>query len=184
MHPTCLISKGESLMSLLNQILLSIIASIVTGILAYIGFLRKSKIELKKEFETRFNNRKWDTYLRLSKMLFLSHTVEMKRFLVSDGLIDEDISNIESELHDERTKIQYEIMLVGSKKVVEAYVNYFDCAITSQFTKEEYYEKIIDLINLLREDLGLENSNLKYSTFDGIFYVSDSKKKKLYEARK
>jgi len=171
-------------MSLLNQILLSVIASIVTGILAYIGFLRKSKIELKKEFETRFNNRKWDTYLRLSKMLSLSYSLEMKRSLVDDDILDEDLSGLESEVDDERTKIQYEIMLVGSKKVVEAYINYYEAFISSQFTKKPYFEKIIDLINLLRGDLGLENANLDYGTFDGFAYVSEAKKKEWEEARK
>lgn len=160
-------------MTLIDQIVVSIIASSVTAGLAYLGFWRKAKVELQKEFQNKFNDRKWELYLKNIKYINLLRDVTYLTFPKLENKDHDKYVALSTEMKDLESQIEFEIMLVGSKQVVESYMKWKKSLIDGVYDNSDTFELMIESINSMREDLGLEKALLSNKSFDSYFYVSE-----------
>jgi hypothetical protein len=178
-------------MTVLDQIIVSVITALITALLAYFGFWRQAKVELRKEYESRFNEKKWEAYLSYINLvpmlrelnvlsykhnLYLQHKGNNRSLTIEEDQRSENLSDTFSKLSD---KVQNEILLIGSPEVVKAFfewnrlINYAE----EEANSETAVNVQVKLINLMRDDLGLSKSHLDIESLDGSYFISD----KLYE---
>jgi hypothetical protein len=180
------IRRGNQKMSLLDQIIVSVVASIATAALAYLGFWRKAKIELRKEFENKFNDRKWEAYIKNIELIILYMKED---FIISTNpqstaiSEDKEYQRITTEIGKIENQVEWEIILVGSKGVIESYIRWKRLLIEGSYGDSDTFERMIDCINSMREDLGLEKSDINYQVFD-IYAYRSKESLKMYESQK
>jgi hypothetical protein len=85
--------------------------------------------------------------------------------------INEEISRLEN-------KLELDILLVGSKEVVEAYIKWRRLLIGGVYSNSDAFEQMITCINVMRKDLGLEEAELSLQIFDEYAYISEQTYKK------
>ena len=167
-------------MTFLEQILLTIITAFVSSSLVYFGYGRKSKADLEKDYESRFNEKKWEVYIKFVNQLQERMNICMY-YLLSDGNsfpvekkkeYQDKFISLSDDFNDVMRGIQSEMLLISSKDVVEKYFVWkekFHSTIRS-YSEDEYAKFLIDLLNAMREDLGKGKSKLDYKAFDGFLY--------------
>ena len=136
--------------NLLINILTAAVTSIFTAAFAYWGFWRQAKAELEKEYQKRFNEKKWNTYteftISLRKMLEKAQARESESLSFS---IDESLMNLATEL-----------LLVGSDDVVKAFRNWRTLSTINGPTDVSTLNTLFSLINEMRKDPGIKTSDL------------------------
>jgi hypothetical protein len=167
-------------MSVLDQILISVISASATAILAYFGFWRQAKAQLMKEYLSRFNEKKWDIYIRYIKLVStireLQRLVESERgreekhtaFSEADAL---KLESLTKDYDENFYRLENEILLIGSTNVVETFFKWRAEIIADKGAADEKMVAIqIRLLNYMREDLGTGKSNLNVSALDGSYF--------------
>jgi len=120
---------------MLNTILVSIITALITALatatITYIGYWRQVAADLKKEYGSRLNERKWKAYMDFILMQ----------------------SRLTSVLAPEGAEIKAALLLVASDEVVRAYNGYV--TLSFQVDKREERAKTVgEMIAEMRKDLG------------------------------
>ncbi len=82
-----------------ETIIISIISSLATATLTYLGYWRQVQADLKKEYASRFNEQKWKAY---------------KDFMVMQ-------SRMVNSMKPESAEIKVALLLVASDDVIKAY---------------------------------------------------------------
>ncbi len=153
-------------MTLFEQILLSIITALITAGFAYLGFWRQAKAELKKEFQNKFNNRKWDAYQEFIDQISLMRLMSSKFYGVLKENQKEEYFKLDDQLYRNLDQVESEILLVGSNIVVSAYIKWRREFLGTTYDNAETFKAMIELLNSMRVDLGLEKSDINYQLFD------------------
>lgn len=159
-------------MSLIEQILLTMITTIATAIFAYFGFWRKAKAELQKEYESRFNEKKWTVYSKFVEMLA---TMDEIGSMVNSNLfrkIDDKAKfrELTHESDQKHMEIFNSILLIGSEDVVKKYLSWAKVGYNNPYYDEESVVLLVELINAMREDLGRKKSDIDYHVFKDHYY--------------
>ena len=134
----------------------SIILAFATAFFSSRFYSQQARADLKKEFESRFNERKWTTYTGFADT-------------VRDVLEASKKGNVQKKLPDFAKKLMSftsSLWLVGSDEVVKAYIDwqmYYRQFDDAESAREQPFEGLLNLTNILiemRKDLGYENSNI------------------------
>jgi hypothetical protein len=172
-------------MSLIDQILIAFFTALATAALAYIGFWRQAKAELQKEYQSRFNEKKWESYSSFVRivptLIEINRIIEIKSYGPLSLEDQKRLDEFPLIYKDSIEKIESEILLVGSKKVVKLFLEWE--GITEMFNAKDEYtiEIFIPLLNSMREDLGLEKSDFTLDELDGKYFISKKKWNSYYE---
>jgi hypothetical protein len=128
--------------------LFSILVAIITAYASSTFYVRNVKADLRKEYESRFNERKWETYTEFAGMVSRvledtknKKTVETKRYTA------------------ELFRFTGSLWIVGSDKVIEAFIDWKQH--TSKVSAGEIEDKnfasllkLAQIIIEMRRDLG------------------------------
>lgn len=166
-------------MTLLDQILISIITASITAGLAYFGFWRQAKAELYKEYETKFNSKKWEVYLKFIELLPLERNIAALNSRNPKYRTDDDnkeIRELENQYHETIANIENEILLIGSRDVINAFITLQRIKLELASPNEKIVvEHLFNVINAMRIDLGKDKSNINYTDFGNYFvYIKNA----------
>ena len=123
----------------------SVIVPIIVSVISNQGLLRKTKIEIKNQFEKKYNEKRWETYsgfLILINSMFESPNAS--------------IHLIETNLQ----KIGAELLLVGSQDTIEAYSKWRIVSWVNGAQDMESIRLLNIFINSMRADLSSDTSEL------------------------
>lgn len=164
-------------MTFLEQFLLTIVTALVTAIVTYFGFWRQAKADLEKEYKFRFNEKKWEVYysfigllptiIELNKLIQISTRAELNEARLKRAFELTDIYN------ETIPKIRNQILLIGSLEVVKYFLEWTSQTSIIHAEQEFAVEKLVKVINTMREDLGERKSNINYKDLEGIYFFSD-----------
>lgn len=103
---------SSELMTVLISALFSILVAAFTSWVGSAFYVRQARIDLQKEYESRFNNRKWETYMAFAALIagVLDSTKKNKL----------DANKVASEMMNFAGKL----WVVGSDNVIDAYIAY------------------------------------------------------------
>jgi len=119
---------------MLEDILVSFIAALVTAALTYLVYWRKVEADLRKEYKARFNEQKWKAYLD---------------FIVMQ-------SRLESQMSHQSTEIRAALVLVASDEVIKAYNDYVSVPLRER-SGETFHKRVGVMIGEMRRDLGYDS---------------------------
>ena len=95
--------------TILKDIILPILVAIIASVLVVRRSVFQARIDLQRDYDNRFNTRRWETYLSM---------VEIIREIFSKGQLHGDDSvNLKNKIELLKTQI----LLIGSHKVVAAF---------------------------------------------------------------
>jgi hypothetical protein len=163
-------------MTTLEQILISIFTALATATFAYFGFWRQAQAELRKEYETRFNEKKWGTYFSFTSLVSKLHQRNLLSYSY-DTDAKEKQARLDTVIKVEFEKIEPEIWLIGSPKVIQGFIKWKMVSMDDIFLDDEVRIKcLFDLIIAMRSDLGKEKADIDYQVFEGYSYVGKKDK--------
>jgi hypothetical protein len=163
----------EGRMNLLDQILISIITAGITAILAYFGFWRQAKAELMKEYQSRFNERKWNTYFKIIQSISIINeikvlTLEEKFFKTTINAPDpQKIEELKIKNGELGSQLWDEVLLTGSQDVIMAYMDWEIEQAGKSSVDDNVLDRQLKLLNCMRVDLGMEKSTLNVDKIYG-----------------
>ena len=142
-------------MEVLPALLVSILGAFATSYFAFRFYAPRVKADLQKEFESRFNERKWETYIDFVDIMY--EALES----VKAGRIDRDMKKIVRKLNAFVTRL----LIVGSDEVVEAlseWMRYSRGAGEEELSSTpEGLVKLMAIVIKMRKDLGYESSKVR-----------------------
>lgn len=144
--------------------------TIVTGVLLSLAtayftskfYVRRVRADLQKEFESRFNQRKWEAYREFGKLL-RDITLSSK-----EGKTAKEQHKFIRRFYD----FLPEVWLVASDRVTRAFLSWRSTSIQSQVTGSASPESLLNLFQILiemRKDLGYEKTKLAPEELLGTF---------------
>ena len=114
------------------------LTALITAAFTFLGYWRKAKAELQKEYESRFNEKKWEVYQDF--VLYLANIAQDDYSIDSVDLI----------------KAINELILVGSDEVINAFNDFVSNSKMESKNKIKS-KKMIAVINEMRKDLGYKS---------------------------
>jgi hypothetical protein len=113
-------------------ILISVITTLFTAALTYVGYWRHVEAELKKEYASRFNNEKWIAY---------------KNFMIMR-------SRMVNSMKAESAEVKVTLLLVASDEVINAYND----SVSAMMAGDDEKKSVSDarLLAAMRKDLGYD----------------------------
>lgn len=142
-------------MTLIGQLITSIVAALLTALLAYIGFWRQAKADLEKEYQKKFNEKKWDIYTKFIKSI----QELLEQNLSSPGGPGIGISNrIINKIDNDLMAIATQMLLIASDDVIKEFSSWRSISTINGFTQKDSLTTLFDLIVKMRKDLG-NNTN-------------------------
>ena len=139
------------------SLLISLATALATAFIAYFFYWRQIKADLQKEYESRFNTKKWETYLGMNDIIQGIYYREQT---------DEAVSVT---LEDKIRLLRTQILLIGSKHVIDAYGSWQAQRARYEDYHENTFEKLHALIMEMRKDLGLHDSQFELEVMRGLF---------------
>jgi hypothetical protein len=137
----------QGAIDMLETILVSIVTAIITALataaLTYIGYWRKVEAELRKEYRSRLNERKWGLYAEFAQGV---------RQLLFKG---SDYRCALEEFKRGQTKICDKLWIVASDEVIKAYQR-----IGTQTSFAGTFSAMMEVLNEMREDLGYDSTKV------------------------
>ena len=131
---------------LLFTILVSFLTALLTATFTFIGYWRKAKAELQREYKSRFNEKKWEVYQDFA--LYLARVAQDNYVIDPDDLL----------------KASNELILVGSDEVIDAFNNFVSNS-RAEGQNEIISRKMTAVLNEMRKDLGYKSkSDLEHLT--------------------
>jgi hypothetical protein len=133
--------------SIITAFLTAMVVAPITALITFWGYWRKAEAELQKEYESRFNEKKWEVYRIFAN--FLGVAVCGSKVGYRSPLVD----SFEAEM------LISDLILVGSDKVIEAANQFWSCLQVSgdkptSEIENETRERMMALVSEMREDLG------------------------------
>lgn len=141
----------------MNDLLSSLIIALVTAFLTSFFYWRQAKADLQKEYESRFNTKKWETYLGMNEII--------------QGIYDREqtVEGNAVNLEDKISLLRTQILLIGSKEVIAAFGAWQAQRVRYEDYHENTFEKLHALVMEMRKDLGLQNSRFELEEMRGFF---------------
>ena len=136
------------------SILVSVTSAIITSLLAARRYKLQIQADLQKEYESRFNERKWEIYIGFSDIIRkLMESTKAKN-------LDKNMPKIISGLYEFTGKL----WIVGSDDVVRSYNNWRALSQKAENAgSEEKMKMMVDMMQIvieMRKDLGYSNSKI------------------------
>lgn len=151
---------------MLKLVVPALIAFISSVFVARYSIAVTLKNELKKETESRFNERKWEVYTRFSDLI-------REVLLSTKAKNDKDRLKKQADLGLELINITSELWLVASNKVLDAFVQYKQ--ITTRQSKDiqdplAVMEIVLNIIIEMRRDLGYDRTDISTELIMGTIF--------------
>ncbi|HEY5533834.1 MAG TPA: hypothetical protein VIL99_02680 [Ignavibacteria bacterium] len=137
--------------------LLSIFGSVILSVLGSFLYLRQAKIDLKKEYEKRFNEKRWNTY-----NIFTENVIKVIK------LLSEEHDNSINDLNLGFQKFVAEFLLVGSDAVVTSYKEWRVLSHVNGPRERETMEALFNVVIEMRKDLGNQYTKVKLQDLLGM----------------
>ncbi len=169
-------------MTPLEQILLALLTVIISGFVSFFIVGRQLKADLKKHYETKFNEKKWEVY---TKLLAIQELVPNYHgwWELNDKFPDKDTHDkyqkISQEMDKKLASFRNDIFLIGSREVVVNFAEWTRTLPVNDDTRESYFRTLVDLINSIRKDLGQSESKINFDDLDGKYFWSEKKVEKM-----
>lgn len=160
---------SDAVTAALISSLIGILAAIVTAFVSSTFYFRQAKADLQKEYESRFNERKWETYTRFSGL------VNSVFAAAKSGKLDKDMPKFTRELLD----IAGQLWIVGSDRVINAYLEWQEHnrgVLKGELENRglEGLLKLAKIVTEMRTDLGYQADKVSPLDLLGI-YIHDIK---------
>ena len=147
---------------ILRDIILPILIALVTSVLAIRRYRSQARIDLQKEFDSRFNEKKWEVYLDYIELIRGMFYREQNLEANSIKLSDEEIMPLASQ-----------ILLIGSDDVVKAFQHWQKLRKTKGLDHKATVEVLFAVIMEMRKDLGYRLSQLEFEEMLGVIAPDD-----------
>lgn len=139
---------------LLAALFISILAAFATSYFAYRFYGPKVRADLQKEFESRFNERKWEAYTKFSGIMYQ----------IFEGSKTGRLDRQMPKYHRQLREFLSHLWLVGSDEVVEAFNEWLRYGRREgqeeDSTTGEGLVKLISIMIEMRKDLGYKSSQI------------------------
>ena len=146
----------DTINGLAAEIVIAFITALATGVFASMEVWRRKKADLEREFQKRFNEKKWEVYTEFAKLLQAP-----------------SLSTFEMDHRQEaETAIASQIVLIGSDEVVRAFRDWRESAAVHGKAQRVTSEKLFVLVANMRRDLGIKYSNLEVDDLLGVLNPS------------
>lgn len=124
-------------------------------------YARQARADLEKEFESRFNERKWTAYQQFGTLL--KDVLSSAKF----GRTEKDKSRFLRSFYE----FLPQVWLVASDDVVRAFLDWrrSAAAATERDVSHEAIVELFDILVAMRRDLGYKETDLKPSELLGTF---------------
>ena len=131
------------------SLVISLATALATAFIAYFFYWRQIKADLQKEYESRFNTKKWETYLGMNEII--------------QGIYDREqtVEGDSDNLEDKISLLRTQIFLIGSREVIAAFSVWNAQRKRYEASHDNTYEKLHVLIMEMRKDLGLQDSRFE-----------------------
>lgn len=130
--------------------LFSILAGIIAAFVSSTFYAQRTKTDLQKEYDTKFNDRKWEAYTHFAQI------VSDILLAVKQGKSDE-LEKFVAQLYE----FTRQLWIVGSKDVVEAFIEWRRYGQSEDRDSKEYLIQLGNIIIAMRKDLGYSTDNIK-----------------------
>lgn len=140
----------------MNDIWVTIITAfataLVTAAFTFLGYWRKAKADLEKEYASRFNERKWEVYTGFADILH--HVFQSAK----TGRTNRDLPKHTRKLEE----FTSQLWIVGSDEVVEAFNEWLrECRrAEEEIDSTESLIKVSKVLIEMRKDLGYKSSRI------------------------
>ncbi len=138
------------LSTVLVSILLSVVTALATAFFTSRFYVYRVKADLQKEYESRFNERKWEVYtkfvefLRLAVQPFSSESEELENSRKADEFVSS-------------------LWLIGSDEVIKAFNEWHKAAslnLEQRRPPDKLWTKMVRVLIEMRKDLGSTSSKI------------------------
>jgi|GEM_PF-2494031 len=143
----------DGISALLISSLLSIILALATAFFTSRFYAHQMRAELQKEYESRFNERKWEVYTGFADIV---------RQVIRSGK-SERLRRDLPKLIDQLLQFTSGLWIVGSDEVVEAFTEwqrYSRSVEQKEINSLEPLEKLTTILIEMRKDLGYKSSKI------------------------
>lgn len=144
----------DRISALLISSLPSIILALATAFFTSRFYAHQMRAELQKEFESRFNERKWEVYTGFADIV---------REVIRSGKSDRLQRDL-PKLIDKLLQFTSGLWIVGSDEVVEAFTEWqrYSRSVEGKETNPlEGLAKLTDILIEMRKDLGYKSSKIR-----------------------
>jgi hypothetical protein len=138
---------------ILITVITSIVAALITSILAHREIKRRAEIDLQNQYATRFNEKKWVTYIK-----FVDSVREL--FVVSQ-------TNKKNNKYPDFLSLTTDLFLIGSDSVILSYKAWRVRYDTNGPFDQNTLFNLFDLVVEMRKDLGNNKTELDYEDLLG-----------------
>ena len=121
-----------------------------TAILSSKFYTRKVKADLQKEYESRFNEKKWVIYTGFADYI-------RKNIEITKGI---DKTHPNTEMVKKYGEFVGGLWIVGSDEVIKAFLDWKSLSANNTMYNQEYFEKLVEIMIEMRKDLGYKNSKI------------------------
>lgn len=143
-------------MDILVPSIIAIGAGIATAYFSSRFYVLRARADLEKEFESRFNERKWKIYTDFSDTI--REVLESQREKTLQSQLPKFVRKI--------TAFTSNLWLTGSDEVVRAYIEWQRCSRAHESAAEagknprEILTKLMAIITAMRRDLGYKTTDI------------------------
>jgi len=152
----------DNISGLLASIIVAILTAFVTGFITFWGFWRQAKADLDKEYQSRFNTKKWEVYTEFTKLLH--------GFLTNNSA---DLAGTTQQ--QDEIVLASQLVLIGSDEVVRAFRDWRESSMAYGKSHAVAKEKLFNLVAKMRNDLGIKYSKLALEDLLGALEPSFAK---------
>jgi hypothetical protein len=148
------VNLSDDILATILMALFSSIFGIVTAFLSSRFYANQTKADLKKEFESRFNEKKWSAYTGFAKLMG-----KVLKNVRAKKLNDTTQAQVASEMQD----FISELWLVGSDDVIDAVIAWQQFArehANKEAPSSEVIFKMAAILIEMRKDLGYTSSQI------------------------
>jgi hypothetical protein len=139
-----------SIMTIIGSVLLSVVGSFL--------YIRQAKIDLVNEYEKRFNEKKWKTYLDFT-------TVIVKFFKIAKT---RDNVSLRERYELELDHLVADLLLVGSDSVIIAYRDWRTILYMEGYFEATSLRLLFDVVIEMRKDLGNNKTQVDFDQMLGM----------------
>ncbi|MBE0683777.1 MAG: hypothetical protein IH589_17870 [Anaerolineales bacterium] len=137
----------DNINGLLVSIVVAILTAFATGFVTSWGYWRQAKAQLEKEYQSRFNTKKWEVYTEFTKLLH--------GFLINNSV---DLAGATQQQNE--IVLASQLVLIGSDEVVRSFRDWRESSMAYGKSHAVAKEKLFNLVVKMRNDLGIKYSKL------------------------
>lgn len=143
--------------TVLKDIILPVLVAIIASVLAVRRSFVQARIDLQREYDNRFNTKRWEIYL---SMVEITREIFAKKQLRGDDSVN---------LRNKIELLKTQILLIGSHQVVTAFTIWLKYREDFGDLHEYTLDKFHTLVTEMRKDLGLQTNQPELDVMLGLF---------------